>query len=249
MSQSSPAALRTVTIYNQSSTALTIWDLNGGPFNSGAYYGFGADTNPNDGLWTVTTITNFDDTHTYNLGQYFQQTVGHQFNFVGGLVNPLGTPSQSQFFQVVDGNKIYVSGIKTTFHWVTNGPGQPTYELLCLNAGCNNGGGAGWLNNPPGLDYVVNLPPADTNFNGVYPSIQFFSSGSSLGTLTLGTNDGIANWTGTGHSFVRTGPYSIRVTTDKGNVFDITSVPEPSALGMVTVAAAAILGWRRHCRR
>ena len=64
--QHSHATLQTVTIYNQSSTYLTIWDINGGPFNNGSYYAFGADTNPNDGLWTVTTITNFDDTHTYN---------------------------------------------------------------------------------------------------------------------------------------------------------------------------------------
>lgn len=243
----SHGTLQTVTVYNQASTYLTIWDINGGPFNDGTYYAFGADTNPNDGLWTVTTITNFDDTHTYNLGQYFQQLSGHNFNFSGGLVNPLGSPAQSQFFQVVDGNKIYVSGIEVRFHMVTNGPGMPTQELFCPNAGCLNGGaGFAFLG---GADYVLKLPPADTNFNGVYPSIQFFSSGSSLGNLTLGTNDGIANWTGTGHSFVRTGPYSIRVTTDKGNVFDITAVPEPSALGMVIACAGVLLTARRFGKR
>ncbi|NQU09981.1 hypothetical protein HQ590_04260, partial [bacterium] len=130
----------------------------------------------------------------------------------------------SEFFQVVaSNNTIVVRGIPVTFRLVTPAPGQPSNEVFCLNSGCLNGGAG--VATVGGADFVAYLVPADNHFDGVYENIQTLTSGSSPGTLRLGRKFDIIDWSGAGHSFVRTGPRSIRVTTDQGAVFDVTTGP------------------------
>lgn len=225
------AGMTTVTVHNYTSTALTIQDLNGGHIGDAP----GGSPSANSRSTFV-----LDDTHTFNLGQYFQQLEGHQFNFVGGQVNPLGVAAETEFFEA-NGNDIYVSGVELRWKMVSGTASQS----ICGNAGCFNFFGIAFNG---GSDAVFYVPPADTNFNGKYDSIQFFSPSANLVNLRLGTNFGIADFSGTGASFTPIDQFSILATISNGNQFIISAIPEPSTLGLVMFVTLACLGVRSKRR-
>jgi hypothetical protein len=186
-----------------------------------------------------------NDAYTYYLGSYLHVTAGtHPFTISGGQVIPGGNaPQESEFFRVY-GNHIYVHGIKLSVRFVSS-PNNNPYQYVQFNAGGLNGPTVAPLLGGPALT-VGNFLPADTNFDGsayhlYFPSVPW-SADSAM--LRLGTNDGIADFVGTGASFVRSGQYSILATLSNGNVFEFTAVPEPSSLAMVTLVAAGFVALR-----
>ena len=229
------AGMTTVTVHNYTMSALTLQGITGGGLINGTFGFGGSPASP-----THTTFV-LNDAFEYNLGQYFNQTEGHRFTFVSGQVNPLGSPAESEFFEA-NGNDIYVSGVAIQFKLIAGSASQN----ICMNAGCFNGFAFPTLGGPAA---IVVAPPADTNFNGLYPSIQFFGGGgANPATLRLGTNWGVASFSGTGHTFTPIDQFSGLATLSNGDQLLITVLPEPSTLGLVTLVMFACLGVRSKRR-
>jgi len=218
-----------VTIRNYSGSALSLYDETAGAWVNNAF-----GLNGNAPLTAVSSNFQLDGTHTYSLRQYLGAGGGHTFTVTAGVItDPAMTPGLPNRYYQISGSTITVRGVPVTFHMVTAASGAPDYEVFLLNTGGNNGSGTAYLG---GADYQAQLIPDDNmtynfygveydGFDGVYENIQFSTSGSSSGTLTLGANFDIINWSASGQSFVRTGPRSIQVITDLEAVYDITAGP------------------------
>jgi hypothetical protein len=217
-------ATEDVTIHNDSSGWLIVRNLSiGGSFH----------VTPGTHTFTL------NDAHSFSVAQYnVGGDPGHEFSFSGGQVVAGGNaPLTNEYFNV-SANDIYVSGIKFTARLVTDTVGNG-YQLLYGNSGVGMPTDYAYL----ATDYLAYLLPADGNYNGTF-DLQFFAPVANPATLVIGTN-GVLSLTGTGASYVASGPNSILATLSNGNVLELTAIPEPSAMAFLALGGI-LSAWRRR---
>lgn len=209
------AAAVDVTVHNSSSGWLVVRNLSaGGSFNV------------QPGSYTFS----LNDLHTYSVAAFnVGGDAGHEFSFSGGQIVPGGNAPVTNDYFKVSGTDVFVSGIRFTARLVLDNVGNG-YQNLLGNFGFAVPGGLAYLN---GTDYEAYLLPADGNYIGTF-DMQFTSPAANPATLIISTN-GVLSLTGTGASYVVSGPNSILATLSNGNVLELTAIPEPSAAALVVV--------------